>query len=204
MGVHVRPAVRSDIPALSAVLAEAFEDDPLMAWMLPDEATRADRLTKLFAAEARYHHLAGGGVEVATDDNGLIGGRSGYEYFRDSDTYTFFQAQWFPRLVAYTDYTGWQHKQFLGTGEFTLEFGNYDVSITVPADHIVSATGVLQNPNDVLTAEQRGRAAQEVQRLRSVRYLLLGEIHDNVDHHRLQERVLAKNPDLVFSATKER
>ncbi|MCT6733107.1 MULTISPECIES: GNAT family N-acetyltransferase [Rhodococcus erythropolis group] len=74
MGVHVRPAVRSDIPALSAVLAEAFEDDPLMAWMLPDEATRADRLTKLFAAEARYHHLAGGGVEVATDDNGLIGG----------------------------------------------------------------------------------------------------------------------------------
>ncbi len=93
-------------------------------------------------------------------DNGLIGGRTGYEYFRDSDTYTFFQAQWFPRLVAYTDYTGWQHKQFLGTGEFTLEFGNYDVSLTVPADHIVSATGVLQNPNDVLTAEQRSRLAQ--------------------------------------------
>ena len=93
-------------------------------------------------------------------DNGLIGGRTGYEYFRDSDTYTFFQAQWFPRLVAYTDYTGWQHKQFLGTGEFTLEFGNYDVSLTVPADHIVSATGVLQNPNDVLTAEQRSRLSQ--------------------------------------------
>ncbi len=52
---------------------------------------------------------------------------SGYEHFRDNDTYTFFQAQWFPRLVAYTDYTGWQHKQFLGSGEFTLEFGNYDV-----------------------------------------------------------------------------
>ncbi|MEQ1780692.1 MAG: M1 family metallopeptidase [Hyphomonadaceae bacterium] len=93
-------------------------------------------------------------------DNGLIGGRTGYEYFRDSDTYTFFQAQWFPRLVAYTDYTGWQHKQFLGTGEFTLEFGNYDVSLTVPGDHIVTATGVLQNPNDVLTADQRSRLAQ--------------------------------------------
>lgn len=93
-------------------------------------------------------------------DNGLIGGRTGYEYFRDTDTYTFFQAQWFPRLAAYTDYTGWQHKQFLGSGEFTLEFGNYDVSLTVPADHIVSATGVLQNPNDVLTAEQRSRYAQ--------------------------------------------
>lgn len=93
-------------------------------------------------------------------DNGLFGGRAGYEYFRDSDTYTFFQAQWFPRLVAYTDYTGWQHKQFLGQGEFTLEFGNYDVAITVPADHVMGATGVLQNPNDVLTGEQRNRLAQ--------------------------------------------
>ena len=93
-------------------------------------------------------------------DNNLFGGRSGYEYFRDSDTYTFFQAQWFPRLVAYTDYTGWQHKQFLGRGEFTLEFGNYDVSITVPSDHILTATGVLQNPNEVLSSEQRSRLAQ--------------------------------------------
>jgi hypothetical protein len=93
-------------------------------------------------------------------DHGLFGGRTGYEYFRDSDTYQFFVAHWFPRLAAYTDYTGWQHKQFLGSGEFTLEFGNYDVSITVPADHILSATGVLQNPNDVLSAEQRSRLAQ--------------------------------------------
>jgi hypothetical protein len=93
-------------------------------------------------------------------DNDLFGGRSGYEYFRENDTYTFFQAQWFPRLVAYTDYTGWQHKQFLGRGEFTLEFGNYDVAITVPADHILTATGVLQNPNEVLSAEQRNRLNQ--------------------------------------------
>ncbi len=93
-------------------------------------------------------------------DNNVFGGRSGYEHFRDSDTYTFFQAQWFPRLAAYTDYTGWQHKQFLGQGEFTLEFGNYDVSITVPADHVMAATGVLQNPNGVLSAEQRSRLAQ--------------------------------------------
>jgi hypothetical protein len=93
-------------------------------------------------------------------DNGLFGGRSGYERFADNDTYIFFQAQWFPRLVAYTDYTGWQHKQFLGRGEFTLEFGNYDVSITVPADHVLTATGVLQNPNEVLTAQQRSRMAQ--------------------------------------------
>jgi hypothetical protein len=93
-------------------------------------------------------------------DRTLFGGRTGYEYFSESDTYQFFIAHWFPRLAAYTDYTGWQHKQFLGAGEFTLEFGNYDVAITVPADHILTATGALQNANEVLSAEQRSRLAQ--------------------------------------------
>ena len=86
-----------------------------------------------------------------------IGARGGYEYFEESDTYQYFLAQWFPRLVAYTDYTGWQHKQFLGRGEFTLEFGDYDVELTVPADHIVASTGELQNADAVLTATQRER-----------------------------------------------
>ena len=52
---------------------------------------------------------------------------------------------------------GWQNKQFIGSGEFTLEFGDYDVNITVPADHVVAATGVLQNPKDVLSKTQRNR-----------------------------------------------
>jgi len=108
-------------------------------------------------------------------DNGLFGGRTGYEYFRDTDTYTFFQAQWFPRLVAYTDYTGWQHKQFLGRGEFTLEFGNYDVAITVPADHILTSTGVLQNPNEVLSAEQRSRLAQARREYNKPMYIVTPE-----------------------------
>ncbi len=90
-------------------------------------------------------------------DEETVGGRGGYEYFPDTDTYIYALAQWFPRLAAYTDYTGWQNKQFLGRGEFTLEFGNYEVNITVPEDHIVSATGVLQNPRQVLSAEQRRR-----------------------------------------------
>jgi aminopeptidase N len=60
-------------------------------------------------------------------------------------------------MVVYCDNQGWQHKQFLGMGEFTLNFGNYTVAITVPEDHIVSATGVLQNPKEVLTAEQQKR-----------------------------------------------
>ena len=93
-------------------------------------------------------------------DQAAIGGRGGFEYFKDNDTNIFALSQWFPRLAAYTDYTGWQHKQFLGNGEFTLEFGDYDVSITVPAGHIVSATGELQNPKSVLTATQQERMAK--------------------------------------------
>ncbi len=61
------------------------------------------------------------------------------------------------RLAAYNDATGWQHKQYLGQGEFTLELGDYLVRITVPSDHVVGATGVLQNPNEVLSADQRQR-----------------------------------------------
>ena len=92
-------------------------------------------------------------------DEVAIGGRGGYEYFEEDDNYIFGMAQWFPRLASYTDYTGWQNKQFLGRGEFTLEFGDYEVNLTVPSDHIVSATGELQNPRDVLTATQRKRLA---------------------------------------------
>ncbi|CAM3802192.1 M1 family metallopeptidase [Litorimonas haliclonae] len=92
-------------------------------------------------------------------DEVAVGGRGGYEYFEEDENYIFGMAQWFPRLAAYTDYTGWQNKQFLGRGEFTLEFGDYDVNLTVPSDHIVASTGVLQNPRDVLSAEQRRRLA---------------------------------------------
>jgi hypothetical protein len=86
--------------------------------------------------------------------------RTGYEVFEKDGNALYVVAQWFPRLAAYTDYTGWQHKQYLGTGEFTLEFGDYDVRITVPDDHIVSATGELQNADAVLTAAQRERLKQ--------------------------------------------
>ncbi len=83
--------------------------------------------------------------------------RGGYERFEETDTYIYFLAQWFPRMAAYTDYTSWQHKQFLGGGEFTLEFGDYDVELKVPADHIVASTGELKNGGSVLTATQRSR-----------------------------------------------
>ncbi|MFL6209919.1 MAG: M1 family metallopeptidase [Pyrinomonadaceae bacterium] len=94
------------------------------------------------------------------NDARKIGGRTGYEFFPTDGNYIYEIAQWFPRMAAYNDVSGWQHKQFLGAGEFTLEFGNYRVSITAPADHIVAATGVLQNPQEVLTPAQRQRLEQ--------------------------------------------
>jgi hypothetical protein len=86
-----------------------------------------------------------------------IGGRSGYEYFEQDDNYLYTIAQFYPRMCMYNDVYGWQNKQFLGRGEFTLEFGDFDVSITVPDDHVVGATGTLQNPNEVLTKEEQNR-----------------------------------------------
>jgi hypothetical protein len=91
------------------------------------------------------------------NDRIRLGGRSGYEYFEEDDNYLYTMAQFFPRMVVYCDNQGWQHKQFLGMGEFTLNFGNYDVKITVPADHIVASTGVLQNAKEVLTADELKR-----------------------------------------------
>ena len=93
-----------------------------------------------------------------------VSARSGYEHFpddaREGGNDIFLLAQWFPRMIAYTDYEGWHNKEFLGRGEFTLEFGDYEVEITVPNDHIVSSTGVLQNPRQVLTATQRQRLSE--------------------------------------------
>jgi hypothetical protein len=91
------------------------------------------------------------------NDRMAVGGRSGYEYFEKDKNYLYTIAQHFPRMCVYNDVTGWQNKQFLGRGEFTLPFGDYEVSIIVPADHIVAATGECQNLNTVLSAEQRKR-----------------------------------------------
>lgn len=94
------------------------------------------------------------------NDRMAVGGRSGYEYFEKDKNYLYTIAQYFPRMCVYNDVTGWQNKQFLGRGEFTLPFGDYDVNITVPSDHIVGATGECQNLSTVLTAEQRKRLDQ--------------------------------------------
>jgi hypothetical protein len=91
------------------------------------------------------------------NDRMQVGGRSGYEYFEKDKNYLYTIAQHFPRMCVYNDVTGWQNKQFLGRGEFTLPFGDYEVSITVPSDHIVAATGECQNLVNVLSAEEKKR-----------------------------------------------
>ena len=89
-----------------------------------------------------------------------IGGRSGYEYFEEEDNYLYTIAQFFPRMAVYNDVEGWQNKQFLGQGEFTLPFGDYKVDITVPSDHIVASTGELMNASRILSSKQRARLAK--------------------------------------------
>ncbi len=90
-------------------------------------------------------------------DRMTIGGRGGYEFFPEDGNYLFTMAQWFPRLAVYSDFQGWQHHQFTGRGEFALAFGNYNVAITVPGDHVVMATGECQNYPAVLSAAQLAR-----------------------------------------------
>lgn len=82
-------------------------------------------------------------------------GRSGYEYFPKDKNNLYVIAQFYPRMAVYNDVEGWQNMQFWGSGEFALPFGNFEVNITVPADHFLDATGVLQNRNEVFTSEQQ-------------------------------------------------
>jgi hypothetical protein len=86
-----------------------------------------------------------------------VGGRGGYEFFKDDGNHLFTMTQWYPRMCVYSDFQGWQNKQFTGRGEFALAFGDYTVKMTVPADHMVCATGECQNYAQVLTPTQMAR-----------------------------------------------
>jgi len=134
---HVRDAAGAD---LAYTVVQTMMRVDLTQPLLPGEQTELD---------IRW--------EYAINDARLLRARTGYEHFEEDDNYIYEIAQWFPRLAAYSDATGWQHKQYLGEGEFTLELGDYLVRITVPADHVVGATGELINPEAVLTPEQRER-----------------------------------------------
>ncbi len=123
--------------------------DTLMRIDLEDTLETGESVT--FTIEWNYRLL----------ETQVVGGRAGWECFEeteDTGADCIYQiAQWFPRAAVFSDYEGWHNKAFLGRGEFALEFGNYNVSITVPQDFVVAATGELQNPEDVLTQAQRQR-----------------------------------------------
>jgi len=86
-----------------------------------------------------------------------IGGRGGYEFFPEDGNYLFTMTQWYPRMCVYSDFQGWQNKQFTGRGEFALAFGDYTVKMTVPADHMVCSTGECQNYAQILSPVQMAR-----------------------------------------------
>ncbi|MDB5087199.1 MAG: aminopeptidase [Mucilaginibacter sp.] len=86
-----------------------------------------------------------------------IGGRGGYEYFPADGNYLFTMTQWYPRLCVYSDFQGWQNHQFTGRGEFALTFGNFKVQMTVPADHVIGATGECINYAAVLSPAELAR-----------------------------------------------
>lgn len=88
------------------------------------------------------------------------GNRGGHEYFPEDGNYIYTIAGWFPRMAVYSDFQGWNNKQFTGRGEFALTFGDYSVKMTVPADHVVGSTGELQNAKSILTSEQLNRWEQ--------------------------------------------
>lgn len=102
-------------------------------------------------------------------------GRGGYEYFAEDGNYLYTITQWYPRMAVYSDFEGWQNKQFTGRGEFALAFGDFKVNITVPADHIVGATGECQNYGSVLTAAQLDRWKQAQQADEPVEVVTLDE-----------------------------
>jgi len=80
--------------------------------------------------------------------------------FESKDGTIYEIAQWYPRMYVYDDVNGWNPMPYLGAGEFYLEYGNFDVEITVPRNYIVVATGTLQNPAQVLTKTERDRLAE--------------------------------------------
>lgn len=128
---------------------KALVNNTMMKVMLNTPLKSGERLT--FSLEWSY---------PITDRSMFLLSREGYEYFPGDDNTIYLIAHWFPRMAVYSDTEGWQNQQFRRLGEFALEFGDYDVEITVPEDHIVAATGELQNSESVLTKTQRQRFEQ--------------------------------------------
>ena len=111
-------------------------------------------------------------------EENAVRARNGYETFEDGND-IFLMAQWYPRVTVFSDYEGWHNKEFIGNGEFTLEFGDFEVDISVPSDHVVSATGVLLNESDVLSPIQKKRMKQARKSEKPMFIITPDEAYDN-------------------------
>ncbi|MBM3857253.1 MAG: M1 family metallopeptidase [Verrucomicrobia bacterium] len=155
------------------------EGKPL-SFVINDTMMRIDLPTPLVPGSTLRFNIS---WHYRINDGTLLPVRTGYEYFKKDKNYIFEIANWYPRMCSYTDVRGWQNKAYLGVGEFSLEFGNYLVKITAPDDHIVSASGELQNPEQVLTATQRQRLKEATTAKHPVFIVTPKEAQQNETHH---------------------
>lgn len=116
-------------------------------------------------------------------DRLTIGGRGGYEFFPEDGNYLYTMAQWYPRMAVYSDFQGWQNKQFTGRGEFALAFGDFKVNINVPADHVVGGTGQCSNYAQTLTTAQLKRWNEAQNATQPVEVVNLNEVKQLMKGH---------------------
>ena len=126
------------------------------------------------------------------------GGRSGYEHFPDGNN-NYVIAQFYPRMCVYDNVEGWQNDQFWGRSEFALEFGDFTVNITTPEDHLLGATGVLLNEEEVLTKKQQQRLAEAKQSFDKVVV-----IHSQKEAEKVEKKRATKTKTWKFKATNVR
>lgn len=135
-------------------ITEVSKDGEVLAHYINNTMMRVDLPEPLQSGESMSFEI---GWWYNINNYIIDGGRSGYEYFEKDDNYLYVMAQFFPRMAVYNDVEGWQTRQFWGDAEWALPFGIYEVNITVPADHVLEATGDLQNRKQVYSRKMMNR-----------------------------------------------
>ena len=143
--------------------AEYFIEDTRMQIYLPSELSAGGAQIKL---KIDYSFIS---PEYGSDRMGILNTRNGK---------IFSVAQWYPRMCVYDDVSGWNTIPYIGPSEFYLEYGDYDISITAPASHIIVSSGELVNPQDVYTAEQQQRWKAAAQSDQTVMIRSASEVTD--------------------------
>ena len=151
----VRPI---DFPAGTDILSVKNANGDNMDYVVNNTLMRINLSTPLKSGENISFSIKW--KNYITDRSKFLLSREGYEYFPEDDNKVFLLGHWFPRMAVYNDTEGWQNKQFRRLGEFALEFGDYEVELTVPSDHLVAGTGELVNEKEVLTKTQQARLAK--------------------------------------------